>query len=211
MTTKYTFQRLATVFVPIIVIGFVIFGVYRLSSPTPSLPFIPLPFSSTNEFLGDRFLFISLDEYFICSEKLCNCDVSEYPLSPFEFRGDKLLVDRLNLSAEKTDEWTTFRKRNNSVLLYSKYSLWDVRLQLFSTIPTELPGSAITVLGFNPTGDVNIKFKNQYVIVPVGQEYTQEKLAIRGGCLVTHAYTITNYGFIPDKNVEFFPDDRWDF
>jgi hypothetical protein len=212
MIKKYTFQRLAKVFVPIIVIGFIISAVYRLSSQTPSLPFIPLPFSSTNVFPSDRFLFIALDEYFNCSEDLCNCVVSEYPIPSFEFRDDKLLVDRSPLSAPDTDDWETFRKQNNSVLLYSKYSLWDVKLQLFSTIPTELPGSAITVLGINPTGDVNIKFKNDYVIIPVGQEYTQEKLAIQGGsCLMTHAYTITNYGFVQDKNVEFFPEDRWDF
>ena len=211
MIEKTTFRKLIKACGALIGIGLLIFTVLRLSSKTPSLPFIPVPFSSTNEFPSDRFLLISLEEYFICSEDLCNCVVSEYPIPSFQFQGEKLLVDRLRLSAPATDDWGTFRKRSNSVLLYSKYSLWDVKLQLYSTIPTELSGSTINVLGINPEGDVNIHFQNDYVVIPVGLEYTTEHWeVIDDSCKMQRAYTIMNYGFIKDENVE-FADDRWDF
>lgn len=209
LITKNTLRGVIVKLIAALCAGSVIFVAYRLSSKTPSLPFIPLPFSSANEFRRDSFLFVSLEDYLICPEDLCYCVDSEPPTMPFEFRGDKLILNHYLLASELND-WTALRKKEGSTLLYSKYSDADVILQLFSTFPARLPQSVITVLGVNAKGDIKIRFGNDYVIIPVGFKYEKEKYEkIDDTCKIMHAYTFTNYGFIKDENVQFFCGDEY--
>ncbi len=164
----------------------------------------PLPFSFITELPKNEFLFIFVDHGSSCIDGLCECPVSEPPVYPFEFQDDKLILIQSFFDEVPTD-WLSLRESRSVIALYGDYSVWDAHLQTFSSFPMTTPVGGFKILGVNQQGDIQIVTKGKYAIVANGSVITTtrpERVSLN--CKVLHVYTLTNYGFIKDENVEFF-------
>jgi hypothetical protein len=169
-------------------------------------PQTPLPFSFVSEVPKNEFLFVHIyDDDYTCIEGFCECAVSEGPAKPFEFLDGKLRINQYFLESVPTD-WSSVRKSNNFIALYSDWSQWAAQLQTFSSFPITTPAGGISILGINPQDDIQIMIHNEYVIIPTASYYTYTSKQPKdegATCKVLHKYTLYNYGLIKDENVEF--------
>ena len=165
---------------------------------------VPMAFLFISEIPSDEFLFVFVDDNQSCQDGLCECPVSEPPVYPFEFLDGKLVLNQYFFEKVPND-WVTFRRSNNSTVLYVDYILFSGQLRIFSSFPITTPIGGYTILGANQEGDIQVKINHEYVSVPNGSvtnSSMSEKFS--EGCKILHEYTLTNYGFIKDKSVEFF-------
>ncbi len=163
----------------------------------------PPPFPTISQYPQSEFLFLHIDDSdYTCLYDFCSCGVSEAPMIPFKFIDEKLVLNQ-SFFATRPSEWINFRKSNNGVVLYSYWSQWYGYLKSFSSFPINTEGD-FSILGVNKQGDIQVKIQNRYVILLVGSKYKYEFPQWQGfGCKVLRSYTLHNYGFIKDNNVEF--------
>ena len=168
-------------------------------------PATQTPSFHNSEIPEGQFLFVFVeDDDYTCLDGLCGCPVSEAPPMPFEFRDDKLLLYPYWFDPTEPNS-VTLEEIAAANVLYGDYSQWTANLRLSSTFPIETLASKLLIVGANSQGDIQIQADAEYMVVPVGSKYNAEEPETQSeNCKVLHKYTLTNYGFIKDTNVELY-------
>jgi hypothetical protein len=191
-----------------------------VATSVPTFSQEPWPFEDVSEIPEGKFLLVELVD--LTCLRLCDCVELESIGDAFQFRDDGLyLADWVLtfhnqlLGVDEFSNWASLRKQTGAKLLYAYYYQAYTELTLFDNFPAELsllPSHPFpyetfesTVISINSMGDVQIKTKAGYAIVPVGSEVVIPEQR-SDDCNIQHTYRFVNYGFMKDEDVKFLSD-----